>query len=1132
MNRRSILSVLLAATLIISSTAAFAAGPNDRHSIHTEDAAKRIYDQALGYSFPSERYRKPDGSQVNRIPLGTASYSSSGESPGVEVGATWYEYQTNGSMGRMIGVGPHSGVTGRDAIVHFGWMYLPDSAFESRSYAYNAYDSDIPEFTGVYLLHDPDKQYAGYVNLDVTPDARAVVGGHTDLMLGAPYYASHIYFDLCPACRDFYASARVPDSLAAYGGTPSTEAMWPKFFTQFGTDTVLHVATRVVGYNANVMYFRYVGHEASGTWDYPPYIVDEVQCYSQDITGTRLGDRVGLAWFAGLPYDQGDCDTCSGTTFYDTYLIGQMDNDVYIQMSDDQGVTWQPRQNLTQAPIGEPTFKGYADLSLLFDSEDNFHIVWVGTEWPADTCLDNGGFCFTEDVYTWMDKSRIFHWSEDLPHIRTICDHTYNPSDSCGPPKWAVNVAKMSLSECNGRLYCLWSQFNDIPGGVDDDCALWAYEDYLWEGAANGDLWVSVSADGGLTWDAGRNLTNTYTPRCNPYGGTDCESDYFASMVRYGRENQVGENWSGTEIVVPEGGNATDWYLDIQYVNDRDAGGAIWADDEGSEGSWTYSPIKWFRMPCVEPIWEPRPLPSFTSIADPAWGNPGQQVDTTLTIHNFGNVDYSYTVAIEEDNGPSGWLTVSGFSGFVSCGLANMETGTIHLNTGGIQTDEAILYGRVNFVGNAPGMDPTVEVEFIVTDTLILPMYHTIQTNCLYLACANNGSAGESGIGGLNMDYSEYEGTPVDCDTSFEASVYLYESSVMFAENDGAQWSSSLWDIDWLDDDGLRPQGGQVRSLCCNEINARVFESGIFTNSDTSVAFEKIWMAPRDDCNFIIEYLRVWSFDGGTHTGLTIGEVVDWDIPADDVIGDIERAGSPFNAGGFDPARNLLWMQGYECYCDGDTIYPYNCQYADARFGGNSFIHSYLNGSPQSGDPYTGWVGENDSMWTPAGADGFKEGLMYDVMTAGGFNAVDSVEDLHTGMCFEPDLTLADGEYYEVVTVLATVHEGTLADLQDAIDRATDWYTNKGGISIFADDGDGQIDVCESCCVIRGDANHNAVFNSADVIFIVDFLWKFGPTPVCMDEVDVNCNCVVNSADLLYMVDYFWKGGPPPCPCE
>ena len=200
-----------------------------------------------------------------------------------------------------------------------------------------------------------------------------------------------------------------------------------------------------------------------------------------------------------------------------------------------------------------------------------------------------------------------------------------------------------------------------------------------------------------------------------------------------------------------------------------------------------------------------------------------------------------------------------------------------------------------------------------------------------------------------------------------------------------------------------------------------------------------------------------------------IGEAIDWDIPYD--YRDDDTAAATWdvcNYGGADPVRALLYQQGYEATWD-DGVEGEDCQENSDRFGGSAFIESYFNGSFAAGGPYSGFVGENDSLQT---ATGFYAGRLYYDLAQSGFTATDSIEDLHTAMCFTPSLDLGATDYYEVVTVLATVHEGTLADLQANIDAGKAWYTANGGMTIFADvNRDGGIDLCESCCQIMGDLN-------------------------------------------------------------
>ncbi|UCG62141.1 MAG: dockerin type I repeat-containing protein [Candidatus Zixiibacteriota bacterium] len=1135
MFRLRLSTVICATVICLVALAATQADTVEKRNSKGKRHPTPVWMRAEAYALPDEtRILGAYTPEDHRVPLVTPILSSSSASPGVAFGSTWMDTQHNATVGRMIGTGPHSGVPGL-ATVHFSWMYLPDSlAYRiSRSYAYNAYVSATGSFVGETILHDLETHYSGMVNLWVTPDNRAVVGGHDSPVYNADNQAQ-IHFDACPACASFATYVRVPDSLAIYQQNPDDGdcAIWPKFLFQLGTDTVVHVLARinptVDGFGAATMYFRNVGYEGSGEWVYPPYVVDSNAVLSHDISGEYLGDRVGMVWTASLPYEEPSCDTCSSGSIYGYTWVGTLDNDIYLQTSSDQGVTWEPRQNITKYPIGEAGHKAIFDASILFDQSDVIHLVWHTQPWPADTCVDQGGWCFVESDDWSGYEARIVHWSESDPYIRTVCDHTYDPSINCAPGAWSANVAKMILSECDGKLYCIWSQFNDIPGGIDDDCAQWGYNPDGYRGAANAELWVSVSSDGGLTWDAQRNLTNSYTPNCDPYGGYDCHSEHWASMTPHGRQVQIGEDWSGSVTVDPSGGTSpTDWYLDIQFVDDLDAGGM-----PRGEGGFTNNPMRWFRMPCVEPVASAMSSMSETLIEDFMGTLPGTQKDTTVTLENFGNTDLGYTITVEEDNGvaaagefiaatddPVGWLAYSGFSGTVPAGLDNTETGTIHLNYGGVINYQTWLTGRLIFDGNDARFPDTIEIELWVGPPPEQPTWDIVNTSCLSLNCSSHGNVGSSGWGESNMDYY-----PEDCDST--ADIYLADGSVLFGRDNGAYFNSIIWGISYRDPSGLRPQGGHMGTKYCADLDAEVFESGTFTTQDSTIAFEKIWVAPSDDCQFILEYLRVWSYDGASHSGLLLGELVDWDVPYDLMEGNTTDI--PYNTGGVNSKRNLLYQRGYECYCD-NNVYPHNCVFNDMRYAGNAFIQSYFNGVPRDIMPYGGFVGEVNQVLTE---DGFDQAMMWSQMNVPGLRGIGSTGDLYTGMCFENNLTLGPDDYYEVVTVLATTEQGGLTDLQKAVIRAGTWFEANGGIGIFNDGNeDGQIDLCEGCCALMADVNHDGQVNAADLAYLSEWLLGIGPPPPCPDEADLDYNGEVDALDLVILADCLRRPGRCPSEC-
>jgi len=64
----------------------------------------------------------------------------------------------------------------------------------------------------------------------------------------------------------------------------------------------------------------------------------------------------------------------------------------------------------------------------------------------------------------------------------------------------------------------------------------------------------------------------------------------------------------------------------------------------------------------------------------------------------------------------------------------------------------------------------------------------------------------------------------------------------------------------------------------------------------------------------------------------------------------------------------------------------------------------------------------------------------------------------------------------------------------------------------------------------RGDANDDGTLSVADAVFLVEYVFKGGPSPVTMYQGDVDASGQINVADPVYMINYIFKGGPPPPP--
>ncbi|HWR82366.1 MAG TPA: hypothetical protein VN285_03615 [Candidatus Deferrimicrobium sp.] len=1005
-------------------------------------------------------------------------------------------------MGRIITTSRHGSPD--TMIVHFSWMYMPNRDLFGRQYRYDSWNAARGGF-GTEVGLQPSDDWGGYVGVDAASDGRAIVGGQNRQAIDGSTDC-HFYWDSNPGQSNFTAQAQVPRNVTEYGGYSGQKVVWPKFRYQEGpVDTVLHVlaleAHESTGDPQRLYYFRKVGAGAGGVWTYPPYIVDTVYTPAHDLDAAGSG-KVALVWTANRPCPGSPCDTCSG---YECLSFPVRDNDLYCQISNDNGAHWQPRLNVTRNVDGQQGFRPFADVSALITANGMLHIVWGARSWPADA--NSGG-------ETNSRRGRICHWSEDYPTVRTVHAFEWDQT-GCNGGMWQLNAAKMSVSECNGKLYVLFVQFNDVPGGVSDDCAA-AYSPAYPDGAANGDLYVTISADGGLTWDKARNLTNSHSPGCDSIGGVGgpCENDHWPSMATVGT-NYAG-NFGGAPIVVPSG--STDpgsYYLDVQYVNDRSAGAA-----EFGEGFWEQADVRWFRLACVDPV--PEPLIDFSpaQIAYPEWTPHGMQENIACIVTNAGNSVLNYAISKQEITGPGGWLSYSGLSGSLPSGVDSADTGAVHLNVGGVVNNPGTvvrLLGRIIFTSNADSSPDTLPIDVLVADTLYQPLWETISTPCLALTVSNTGNFGHQGIGKVNLDYV----THGDCDST--ARVYLSDGSpvVTYVQGGDTVANFSMFATTFVDDNGLVPMGNHTPTADSGSYD--VFGSGKFATHDSLITLEKTWYAPRssDSCNFVIECLTIYLARDTTLTGVRLGEAIDWDIPSDSGVE---------NGSGYDDARFLVYQVGAEYNQDGGT----ECQDNNRRFGGLAFIDRFINGTRQPDPPYGAYTADNATYVLPT--QSFVPEQLYYRMGVSGYALFSSPHpdsqyvDLHTVMTFDTGVTLSTADTYVYFVSVLSVQNGTVVDLQQTVDKARKWYCNHVALKACGCcNGDGKRGN------VNGETGPVGEIDVSDLTYLISYLFQGGSAPPCEDEANVDGLTgpagPVDVADLTFVVGFLFLGSSPPPPC-
>jgi hypothetical protein len=75
-----------------------------------------------------------------------------------------------------------------------------------------------------------------------------------------------------------------------------------------------------------------------------------------------------------------------------------------------------------------------------------------------------------------------------------------------------------------------------------------------------------------------------------------------------------------------------------------------------------------------------------------------------------------------------------------------------------------------------------------------------------------------------------------------------------------------------------------------------------------------------------------------------------------------------------------------------------------------------------------------------------------------------------------------------------------------------------------------------SCIVstyICGDANCDSALNVGDAVYLISYIFKFGPPPCVMAYGEMNCDgngsVNINVGDVVYLINYIFKYGPKPC---
>jgi hypothetical protein len=877
--------------------------------------------------------------------------------------------------------------------------------------------------------------------------------------------------------------------------------IWPKISWDIdGDESVLHVVTAEfgggIGDRQTCSYYRRVGDYGSGNgvWS-DQRVIDTVMNVNVSVASSPISDRVAIVWNCPADYKR---DT-------DDEFENQIENDVWYTIVNDNGLDWAsnptnmgnpsiahlvdngtyPGGNITNYdPMGD--YKAYCDMSSLFAlttdaPNDELQIVWNSRR-------------FIDTSFIYFRQSAIFHWRESTGEIKTVVKADWDTGGICQWYSWALDVAKMTISECDNKLYVCYTQFGD----KDHPCYWYDANDNVLLGL----LYMSVYDPFYGAWDRPKRVTDLDPGDipCTPadtLGPGDCHSEYWASMARYGRIDTC-------QTVPP------DDVLDILYIDDIAPGGVI----QDESGIWAANPVNWTIYPCRDAV----PEPGYSDDAGPGYGlcvnepilllGPLDSTNITLTLENFGILDNSpVSISITIDSGGIGntFITATPNSNITIPKAGGTVPIDIQIKTVNEQ-DQTTVYATITVThqaGDTPPTDRIIPMCIMVVYGFPIGQSEIIATACKRLKVYNNGQLSNEGTN-ASLDFMDPP-DPDDC-----ANMYLYDGSPLICRDDGgeAKCYFSVFDAGYGADNALRQNSPMFVDSTTHE--SYTYATAEFLTADSAIGLISEYFAPKhtDSCSFIIQKLKFWNRTEVTLSGVAVGEVLDWDIPSFDHASNNESS--------FDAGRELI----YQYCCDSDP-----CDSADTceRFGGIAAWEEL---------PFKNYMTlQNDTFVYSTSNFGNEAPLPDDTMLAlmtgnDGFDttSIDSCEDLFTLVTFDV-YDLAPNDTQCVVKILSTSrYDPGAATLKENIDKGNAFIADHEEIH------------CETfvCDCLPGDANEDGQVNIGDAVYVIAYVFKGGPppSPYAMCSGDANCDGQCNIGDAVYVIAYVFKGGPPPCTCE
>ncbi len=571
-------------------------------------------------------------------------------SPGIAAGNTTYDMQHNESMGRQV-----ARLAGDDC-VHFmwtAWDRFPNDVNQNDRYAmYNSYSISSGQFnqgwwswSWCWCPELCNSSRAGYTEVAVDGNNLANIALHQRQDPTFPYHPWRMELPIACNCLN------IDDELSGFSNPNGV--LWPKIDVQRGSaqgvvHEIAHDRDDTTGGLQRVYYWR----NSSGVWQ-GPVLIDSNSTLGYVIAADDNSDKCAVVMHTDRELQFHGAENVA---YYETFTAGAGWLD-YSELGDGN------KHIVTNYsdPSGPHAWR---HISAVYDNDGILNVIWDERQDPATTA------------------TIIRHWNSQRATIRPVAYGLWSNRRASGSGT-DLSLTKMTIgvgdgaTTCSGQsnlnyLYALYTRFGGSAPAEQADSAV--------SGFMNGELYLNVSTDGGLSWSPPANLTNTKTPNCNP-GVADTSTGVPARPDSVCRS----EHWASLNRVVHD--------IDIFYVSDLDAG----AIPDG-EGTWQQNPVMYLRLPGVIANSQfvcPNSGPQFGAIPQfPSADNCGvhavdnDTIHSTLTITNSGNILLQGQVSVVYTNPaapPTPWLSVNGAQGNsynVAAGASDLNYPVTMISTG------------------------------------------------------------------------------------------------------------------------------------------------------------------------------------------------------------------------------------------------------------------------------------------------------------------------------------------------------------------------------------------------------------------------------------------------------------------